>query len=106
MKLLGKSAGNLIASTIVGTLVVASFTQPDQATHERHVASAIADLASESLEEGRLFKWLVVKTASQVRTGEFERGIFSSTSRVLIAGHEVARCTGALGVVFCKRVGS
>ena len=92
-----------IVATALGLLALAPFTRPDQAAHERRIESALASAASESLQEGKLFKWLVVKGASQVQTGRFEQGMLSSKYRVLIAGYEVAQCTGALGVVYCKR---
>lgn len=84
-------------------LALAPFTKPDQAAHERHVDSALASIQSTSLREGAWLKWLLIKGADLMRTGRYQEGTFSSSYQVLVAGREVAHCTGALGMVLCVR---
>lgn len=97
---------NLIGYVVVGALVLAYFTKPDQAAHESKVSEVMQTLQTQQADSGSWLKWLGLKGADLVRTGRFQEGIFTSGYDVLVAGQKVAHCTGMVGMVYCRNQGS
>lgn len=83
-------------------LLLAPLTRPSQADHERKVGALVSAIQAGHLADRAYLRWVLTKGIDLARKGRFEEGVLTSTYHVELAGHELGRCIGMLGMVWCR----